>query len=236
MPLAFRGGILRASAGSLAVCALIVALAGVLETALDLTIGRLTWIRPLSASHSHTHYLVLATLDAMTSPFGMYSWSGAYGYTRVLNTDVMLVLQFVVMWPVAMLALPVTLRRCRVRRAHLIRAFIYGLPWAVLWGEALFLFSLVNQYSWRIPFVSNRPMISNVFNALKRGNDTGVLWFVVLVLVQWVWWNAVNRRYLRLPTPRAVTLAALAVAGLATLIPLFAFTRTGMQLVNWLGL
>ena len=45
-----------------------------------------------------------------------------------------------------------------------------------------------------------------------------------------------NRRYLRLPNPRAVTLGMLVIAGLASLIPLFAFTGAGVALVELLGL
>lgn len=125
--------------------------------------------------------------------------------------------------PLTYLALPMTLGAARIRAVHLLRAVCYGLPVSLLLWELLVMVSLFVATLLRtFPFVD----LSGVSEMLI---DRGLLWLVVVPLHQWIWWSAVNRRYLRLEQPRRVTAAMLIIGSLAGLIVTLHFTTIGMD-------
>ena len=169
----------------------------------------------------------------LVAPFGLFEWKpwGAWGgWLPELMREYLMAPLFVALCPLVYLVLPVTLRRCRVRKTHIARAFLLGLPAAAFVCEMLFLSHLLIRSHSRLG--PAWAWLGLVYGTAR----SGLIWLVVLLIWQGVWWHAVNRRYLRLPNPLGVTGAVIAIAGLGTLIPLLAFTGLGPALVRFLGL
>jgi len=199
---------------------------GMVEFAVELTTQFGRQLHPNQANA-----LWLRGTSMILAPIGLvWWWPGTVAY---VEWEMLLAPMFVVMCPLAYLALPTTLRRCRVRRVHVLRAFLLGLPMTLLWAEVLFISQrLLFNAMWQMgPGVA-----MSVLNFLKPILYAGVHWIIMLYIVQWRWWHAVNRRCLKLPNPAGVTFAMLAIAGLATLTAMLAFSPTGVSLVEWLGL
>lgn len=178
---------------------------------------------------------VLSVVSAMAVPIGllwmtMTRWNGFQIY---FDWEVLLSPMFVALCPVCYLVLPTTLRRCKVRRVHVLRAFALGFPAAMLWVEVLTISHSFIAYG---SMVWHRWTAGAVLAAVAPAVEAGFVWIVALMCQQWYWWYCVNRRYLRVPNPIGVTTAMIAIAGIATLIPLFAYTWVGTQLIWWLGL
>ena len=184
-------------------------------------------------SPNQTNALWLRGISVIFAPIGLLWWWPGSGPTPHVMWEMLLAPMFVVLCPLAYLALPTTLRRCRVRRVHLLRAFLLGAPMALLWAEVIFISqTLFFMARWQ----AGPGVVMNVLNFFEPILSSGANWIIVLYIVQWRWWHAVNRRYLRLPNPAGVTFAMLTIAGLATLTLLFAFTRLGVSLVELLRL
>jgi hypothetical protein len=116
--------------------------------------------------------------------------------------------------PLVFLLLPETLRRCRVRKMHLLRGVAYSLgPLPLIMGLVVVAHLVDFTYHWQWArwllaldeFVPGLPSRYNVPSLLMG------VWLV------WFWWRFV-RSYLRLPRPEAVAAAMLTIAGLTSLI------------------
>lgn len=168
--------------------------------------------------------------SAVFAPFGLYTWYPGAGWMPVPIWEYWLAPLLAVLCPLVYLLVPVTLRRCRVRRVHLLRAFAFGLPATAVVCELLFLLEIVvlDSWWWGTP-------LTPVLNPIGYLAEAGVPWMVVLFAWQSWWWWSVNRRYLKLANPLGVTAAMITIASLGTLIILFAFTPTGIELMNLLS-
>lgn len=93
--------------------------------------------------------------------------------------------------PLAFVALPHTLRTCRVRRVHLLRVWAYSLPTTLLALQATLIVLLV----------------------LEGGQDELHRLVQCLVVIAWqfYWWRAAVRHYLRLPHANAVVGSAVVI-------------------------
>lgn len=207
---------------------LVTAAAGLIEAAFELEFGWLSRTPLASLWGSNPVGLSAFVIDAMTSPFGLWSWSSLRGYRRGLEIDFVWLPLFVVLCPVVYALIPTTLGRCRVRRVHLLVAFAYGLPRVCLWLEALYLMHLLVFRLLLSPYgfySSHRQSVMlDVF-------ASGAVWMFGLFVCQWRWWSAVNRSYLRLARPRSVTAAMLTIAGLVVLILMFGCSSTGAEIL-----
>lgn len=133
-----------------------------------------------------------------------------------------------VLMPAAFLTVPVTFRRAKVRRVHLLRIFLYGLAayplmcalpaWVIMLGEMVLELRPVLQLAWQL-----RPWIELAEWTLL------IAWPVVFI--GW-WWYRAARDYLRLPRPGliAIVLLAMAMAGSGVVIATAAILKPGMLL------
>ncbi len=126
--------------------------------------------------------------------------------------------------PATFVLLPVTLRRAKVRRAHLVRVWLYwwaGLP--LLFGAPLLAEGIVEltEQAWRVIMRSRfwPPWSSWDMDQYRPA-------VVIGVIVAWVlvWWTFAAGRYLRLRTALAIGLAmtvlsVLVAAGLICAVP-----------------
>lgn len=209
---------------------IVTALMGLLEL---WALGALGFLNPQSLSNHGNGVLevFLTVVNALAAPIGLFAVSSVHGF--YFEWEALLSPLFLALCPVCYLILPTTLRRCKVRRIHVLRAFAFGFPAAMLWVEVLTIshfFTAFGSMTWHGSFAGA------VLGAAAPAVEAGLVWIVVLGCLQWYWWYSVNKRYLRVPNPGWVTSAMIAIAGLATLIPLFAFTLTGTLLISWLGL
>jgi len=114
---------------------------------------------------------------------------------------------FAALLPIAMLVLPVSMRRARVRPRHLLRIGVYNASWLpLLVGAGIVL--LANEVYFFQPFVG-RPATACVIAA---GVAMPVAWIIAL------------RSYLRMPAVGAVAASTIVMAALASLVVL-AFAR-----------
>jgi hypothetical protein len=125
------------------------------------------------------------------------------------------------MTPAAFLLLPFTLRRCRVRGAHLFRVAAYslaGLPLLVLVAGVLQLFT--PPWQWVRGFSADRVVVAlfGYFGALPL---MSLGWLMIF------WWFAATR-YLRIPHAAAVVATMLAVAFLFSAVTV-AFLHPGFR-------
>lgn len=134
----------------------------------------------------------------------------------------------------SLLALPITLRRARVRPIHLVRIGGYGLLWpfgitaiaaALPSGPEWYSNTLGHRFggtwSMRTPWFPNADRAAEVawraaFVALGVGSLAWLVWFPI-------YWHAAVKHYLRLPSPLAVLIATLAVGAVATFVLWFWF-------------
>jgi hypothetical protein len=104
--------------------------------------------------------------------------------------------------PLAFGALPETLRRCRVRRIHLLRVWLYG--------------------SAPIPLLLQLPRVLDfALQAFSIRFDPGFVGYLqLLVVLAWqrVWWGRAVRHYLRLPGAGAVAWAVVVMSFLAAVL------------------
>lgn len=113
--------------------------------------------------------------------------------------------------------LPWTLGAARVRAAQIFRVLCYGAPVWLLVVEAAMLawWAVVAAGWWRLELA-----------LVTLGLAVAVLW------QQWSWWLAVNRDFLRLDRPRAVTAAMVTISWLAGLVVVVGFSETVPQLLQ----
>ena len=210
-------------------------LAAIPEVAIDLNLGYLHYhFTPSRFAHhapKPTMAAVCQTASMIVGPFGTVWWTWHRGVNFYIEWVLLLPPLFVALCPLAYLCLPTTLNACKVRKTHIVRAFLLGVPIAMLACETLFLVHTLLFQGWSH---GQGSWIGRAIDLIEPLATAGVLWMLPLIALQWCWWHAVNRRYLRLPNPRAVTAAMLAIAALATLIPLFGFTQVGVALYELL--
>ena len=127
-----------------------------------------------------------------------------------------------VLWPVLFVLLPHTRRRCRVKVAHLWRAFAYSWVWLLVLDVAWMLgwvhrawHNLAVLIGWSGPG-RFRTWFSGAANALGEWERSG-LWFIVPVwLWLWVWWWMAIGRGFKLPHALGVAAALGAINGMLT--------------------
>jgi hypothetical protein len=132
-------------------------------------------------------------------------------------------------WPVALLMMvglvpvafelaPVTKRRYKIQRRHLIRVLLYQLP----------VLCLVLQVKMLVPMVLgplsiflNNAGVSWGYKLAAFVYRNGSAWecygFVLVLLLSMWWWYAASRWYLRLPRPGLIAVGLVTVAALASL-------------------
>ncbi len=145
---------------------------------------------------------------------------------------------FILLWMPAMalcfFLIPVSLRKARVRRAHIQRIALYGLAWMTLPVLALALVQCVahlanaattlllferafDYYPWEFPltigFVPTLPLVFAPF--------------------AWWWWDVACRRYLRLPDGRLVAALLTVLSGLIVLVAFVLSARLLGHLEWW---
>ena len=209
-------------------------LAAIPELAIDVQFGYLSsYVSPTGAWRLSNDAALKQILSIVVGPFGTLWWSSYSWPIPRIEYELLLPVLFVALCPAAYLCLPTTLRTCTVRRIHIVRAALLSIPLAVFWFEALYLIHVLVFIGG--PYLPSRGLVGAVY-LVEPIAESGLTWIVPLVALQWCWWSSVNRRYLRLTNPRAVTAAMLVIAGLATLIPLFAFSNAGVAMVRLMGL
>lgn len=115
-------------------------------------------------------------------------------------------LAWTVITPLAFLALSETFRRARVRYAHLFRAGAYSLSW---FPVLLVAHIALGSAGRRLPTAWG---LTGGWELLR--------WLVFLLGLAWFvqFWCVVPRRYLRLPHAAGISLAMLAIGGLASIL------------------
>jgi hypothetical protein len=110
------------------------------------------------------------------------------------------------MVPLAFLSLPHTLRRCRVRREHILRIWLYGLV----------LVPLLLQLPYMLPVIWGSLGMGSVLSDAQQD------WVQVALLLLWqlVWWHAAARCYLRLPHAWGIAAAVTLVSTLTAVVVL----------------
>jgi hypothetical protein len=159
----------------------------------------------------------------MRQPAGMQTINAFANSPAAAKADLLAALAVVGVMPVAYLLLAQTLRRTKVRRAHLFRIAAYSfsllIPIAFFqmlsWPE----WSNFNQ-SWNTGSGTIASFLGRIRNYIP-----GMVWFffIELALIG-LWWHAATVRYLRLPHTAGVVLSMLAIAGLTAFLLL---TLTG---------
>jgi hypothetical protein len=112
------------------------------------------------------------------------------------------------MMPVTFLFLPQSLRRAKVRKAHLARASVYAIGWMLLAFHLPFLYVVIGEVVWG-------------WSLLIPGFDLVTSQGQVLVptfAFSCVWWSVVAGRYLRLPRPWLVGLVLSALSFLLSML------------------
>jgi hypothetical protein len=123
--------------------------------------------------------------------------------------------------PAAFLALPVSLRRARVRRIHLLRIWAYGfvtLPAVFLLPVAIQALARFTDTACSIFTPRFSALLTSQLEPWHSESITG-LGFVWTFL----WWTAAAGRYLKLPTPAAVGLAMSVLSTLLAVAVICAF-------------
>lgn len=115
------------------------------------------------------------------------------------------------MMPLTFLLLPQSLRRAKVRKAHLVRAGVYAISWMWLALHLPFLYMLVGEavwgWMWQYP-------------GQEVVESQGQVWVLAMVFAL-VWWSVVTGRYLRLPRPWLVGLVLSVLSVLLTCLIIF---------------
>ncbi|HZW09090.1 MAG TPA: hypothetical protein VFF69_04225 [Phycisphaerales bacterium] len=143
-------------------------------------------------------------------PYGEYGTAYWGGY--LVSAWVVIVALAVLLTPLTFYLLPVSMRRARVRRAHIARVQAYVLAllvpaigvWSLLHTAVTALFEFSPYIVWELGL-----------GELPIGPTAAC---AVGVWLLWAWHSAV-KRYLRLPHALAVALAMLAIAWLAASVP-----------------
>jgi hypothetical protein len=146
------------------------------------------------------------TLDLVVWPYGGSIGYGSVSVDMVLEPLAIWTFTQVLLLPVAMLVLGDSLRKCRVRRAHLLR----GACLSVAWGVAGFAF-LVCVTLGVSAFVRYSPFVSSTL----RDTLATILLIALFPLLQLLWWRSFITRYLRLPHAFAVAFLMALIAALA---------------------
>lgn len=159
------------------------------------------------------------------NPFGV-DW--VYGsphssISRAIAPLELVALLAVMLVPLTFALLPVTLRKARVRRAHLGRIWSYSLVWLPIPFAATW---LIHQGMIVIDFVERsqgkRPFWLS--NAMDRIRDVDG-WITLAAVAVWTatWWSFAAGRYLRLPNAAAIGLMMTALANLLVTLALLIF-------------
>lgn len=137
---------------------------------------------------------------------------------QVLSATDLLVLLAAFLMPLTFRLLPVTLRRCKVRKEHLVRIALYSTPWVLLWAGPL-----MRVIAWALLKVNwmlgmrgpgiDLYRISGMFD-----NRTAVIVVPVCALWLSLAWGFACSRYLKLPYAWAVALAMVIISTLASLL------------------
>lgn len=104
--------------------------------------------------------------------------------------------------PLGFVTLPVSLRQARVRRSHLVRIWVYGLPYLLLPPWLVYL---------------TLPRLAHAGHLSALEDRLALLCFVALPAVSFAWWGFAIRGHLKLRHPWGVSGALLAMA---VLVPL----------------
>ncbi len=106
--------------------------------------------------------------------------------------------------PLSMLLLPVTMRRIRVRRVHLLRGFVLGLPMVPLALGVMLATGL---------FIACEQWLPGT--AVWRWTLAGVVLVAMAVLLVWYgyWWRQYLRYYIRMPQPTLTAVVLLVLCG-----------------------
>jgi hypothetical protein len=121
--------------------------------------------------------------------------------------------------PVTFVLLPMTLRRCRVRPAHLLRAGVYSLGpmlalMCVISGVTIGLFVVLDLAARQSTYFAQTHPIAWPVRALFP-DFPGLIGAPILM---WWYWRLALRDYLKLPRPGAIALAMVTIATLGTVV------------------
>jgi hypothetical protein len=172
-----------------------------------------------------------ANRPAITTPFvftiGGSGAVGAHMLTPLLATGIM---------PLTYLLLRQTMRRTRIRRAHLFRIFAYSALMLPIFVSLHILGwpSLRDQYlSMRGAFRTRPTTLDTLvfrLNALDAAVRLPLLLLGLQITALSIWWHAATTRYLRLPHAAGVVLAMLTITSLVVCLML---VTTGAWKVYW---
>lgn len=144
-------------------------------------------------------------------PYGMPN------ITQIFSAADAVVMMSAVLMPAMFLLLPATLRRCRVRSAHLIRIMLYASPWIMLFATSLIsvLAPALNALNWKLSgsFSIDLDWIVTMLEdrlAIAVIPACGV-WLLIA-------WGFACARYLRLPRPWGVAASLAAISIMASML------------------
>jgi hypothetical protein len=160
----------------------------------------------------YIYYLPNGTLAAANS------WK-ITSIDQVLSATDLLVLIAAILMPMTFRLLPVTLRRCKVRKEHLIRIALYTTPWVLLWVGPLMiaLGACLDRVTWVWNYTStpglNMYWVSGMIQDRSAAVVAPVCGFWLLLA-----WGFACSRYLRLPRPWVVAAALVLISTLASIL------------------
>lgn len=167
-----------------------------------------------------------------------YPLGAEWHYSSSLNSisqfiapmELIALLTFLIV-PLTFSLLPITLRRARVRRAHLARIWAYALVWMPLaFGAPVLLKQTLTLADFIVRFAGRTwPWFSIALDQVYRNSS----WFTLAAAGIWcvLWWSLAARRYLRLPHAPAIGLVMTALAML--LVTLAMFIYPGGTWLTW---
>lgn len=139
----------------------------------------------------------------------MSQWRG------VPPEPMMLCVLFGLVMPGALVLMPMSLRRAKVRPRHIVRLTGYWLVWlSVLaivpaWTDSLYRMTV--QFRYQV----STPWIVETLKAIL-GVSNGIVTLILFAVVVW-YWRAAAKHYLRIPRPGLVAVGLVGVASLLTL-------------------
>jgi len=137
---------------------------------------------------------------------------------QVLSATDLLVLLSAFLMPLTFRLLPVTLRRCKVRKEHLVRIALYSTPWVLLWAGPLMRFVgwALLKVNWT--FGIRGPGFDLYWISGMFSDRTAAMVVPVCALWLFVVWGFACSRYLRLPTAWAVAAAMVIICTLTSVL------------------
>ncbi len=114
--------------------------------------------------------------------------------------------------PVSMLLLPITMRRIRVRRVHLLRGFVLALPMVPMTVGMLLVLAIViacDQHV-AVDWLSGRLLVATI-------------WTVLVLILLWYgyWWRQYLQYYIRMPQPTLTTVVLIVLCGVFAFVSSF---------------